>query len=148
MAMDEHTNEVVSNTSEHDLILELCMSQALSAHGILSRINNFGFPLLHRIFDNFNDALWKALLELVGIVSENGRLDGDLWQETVRCRSNGGELGMISSDTLVTPHVNIQILSWAKFGDENIPVDRSRQLVFSKVLKSSITRTSHVSRVD
>jgi hypothetical protein len=83
-------NEVISESSELDFVLELLVSQALSAHGVFHCVLNHSLSLAaHRVVFQLNHTAREAAAELLGVVSENGLFDLNARKQTVRSGRHG-----------------------------------------------------------
>lgn len=129
-------NEVIPPSAQLDLVLELVMAQALSANGVTHGVQDHGLELalmtlvsatllLRLLLGDLlqpDDALGEALLEFLGVATQDRLENGDGRHEAVRGRGDGGELGVIGPDALVHVHRQIDLLSRPHLGDKDVGV--------------------------
>ena len=105
----DHESVVVSLLAERDLVVELILSEALSAHGAAPDILNFGhFHLLNRFSGEY--AHGARLDQLLGLCPGDGAGEGDFGLQLVEGGGNGRPLGVGVSLALRAEKFNLKLL--------------------------------------
>jgi hypothetical protein len=126
---------VVADTAELHLVFELVVAEALSRDGILHWVcnNSLLFTSSGVILQCDNTAR-EAAGELLGVCTENGLLDVDGWQKTVRSSGDRRELGVVGSNALDAVALQVDSLSGSQFCDQDVGVDGANDIVAGEVL--------------
>lgn len=129
-------DEVVPNTAQLDLALELLVTQALTADSIVESILDNSLLLTSVALISAtaargllgsdrletNDTLGEALGKLLRVLTDDGTLNLNIRKETVRGGRNGREFGVVGTDTLDTMHFHLDLLTGPHLGDQNVGV--------------------------
>lgn len=140
-------DEVIPLSPQLDLALEFWVSETLTADRVLHWIFNHrlelpsvaliatpglaGFLLGYLV--QANNAVGETLCKFLRVGAEDGLSDVNGGHQSVRCCGDGRELGVVKTDALVHVHGQINGLSRAQLGDQDIRVHRSNGILTAKV---------------
>lgn len=126
-------DEVVAHTAQLDFVLELRVSQALSADGVVHGLIDKGSVLALVAGQcgvsgdvgggdgvEADDAFGEAAGEFLGVGADDRGEDVDGGEEAVARCCNGGELGVVLADALHGVHGQSDSLARAHLDDQNV----------------------------
>lgn len=141
-------DEVVLASTEADLALELGVPQHLAADGVAHGVldNSLDLALVALVPAAFGPrlgarhglqpchTLGKAPDELPGVVAEDRPQDLDRRHQTVARGRDGRVLGVVPAVPLVHVHVDVDLLTGAHLGDQDVGVDWPNSALAGEVL--------------
>jgi hypothetical protein len=111
------------------------VTEALSRDGILHWVCNNGLLFTRgRVVLQCDNTTREAAGEFLCVCTENGLLDVDGWQKTVRGSGDRRKLGVIGSNALDAVTLQMNSLTWSQLCDQDVGVDGANDLVTGEVL--------------
>mmetsp|Transcript_19951 Transcript_19951/g.64776 ORF Transcript_19951/g.64776 Transcript_19951/m.64776 type:complete len:424 (+) Transcript_19951:114-1385(+) len=129
----DREDEVIPHSRQLDPFVPLRLPNALAAHGARARPRGHCGHDASDVLD-VKDPHRAFRHQLPRHVARHLLLEGHLWQQAVRCGRDGRPLGVRLASPLLTPGLQLDVLTRPQLGDQDVVVDWPNRRVAEPLL--------------